>query len=64
MNQDEFDHWYTEAVRQGFCLDIPKNYLSQQGKELVVKVVDPSNADGYIPMLWQEARLEMETCTH
>ena len=36
--QDEFDQFYADAVDKGFLLDIPKNHLSVQGGEFVVKI--------------------------
>jgi len=33
---DEFDPWYAEAIAQGFCLDIPRCYLSTVGTEPLV----------------------------
>jgi len=37
---DEFDRWYTEAIVQGFCLDIPRRYLSTMGTQPLVKVME------------------------
>jgi hypothetical protein len=53
---DEFDRWYAEAIAQGFCLDIPRRYLSTMGTEPLVKVVDKSRSEGYQVMPWREAR--------
>ena len=52
---DEFDMWYGEAIREGFCLDVPKGHLSKIGSEYQVKVIDLSAAGGYLPMSWKEA---------
>lgn len=52
----EFDDWYVEAISQGFCLDIPKKYLSIVGGELQVKVIDLNYPGGYLPMNWKEAK--------
>lgn len=54
--QQEFDQWYAEAIKRGFCLDISKNHLSLKGNEPLVKVVAPHSPSGYIPMPWKEAR--------
>jgi len=53
---DEFDRWYAEAIAQGFCLDIPRCYLSTMGTEPLVKVVDKSCPERYRVMPWREAR--------
>jgi len=54
--RDEFDRWYAEAVVQGFCLNIPRRYLSTVGTEPLVKVVDKSCPEGYRILPWREAR--------
>jgi len=54
--RDEFDRWYAEAVVQGFCLNIPRRYLSTVGTEPLVKVVDKSCPERYRVMPWREAR--------
>ncbi|MBW4639560.1 MAG: transposase [Gloeocapsa sp. UFS-A4-WI-NPMV-4B04] len=56
----EFDEWYLKAIQTGFCLDIPKNHLGEIRGEIQVKVTDPTQAGGYLPMRWQEAKALME----
>lgn len=56
----EFDRWYAEAIRTGFCLDMPKNYLSVVSGELQVKVKSPGSPGGYRPMPWREAKALMK----
>lgn len=58
--ESEFDHWYAEAIRTGFCLDVPKNHLSTVGAELQVKVKSPGFPGGYRPMPWREAKALMD----
>lgn len=60
--ESEFNRWYTEAIRTGFCLDIPKNYLSVVSGELQVKVKSPDSPGGYRPMPWREALALMGQC--
>lgn len=54
--EDEFDRWYAEAIRRGFCLDVPKNHLSIVGRELQIKVKDAKASGGYINMGWKKAK--------
>lgn len=56
--QDEFDQFYADAVAKGFLLNIPKNYLSVQGGELVVKINRPSAFAPWTPMPWHQAQTE------
>lgn len=56
LEEREFDEWYADAIRQGFVLDLPKNYLSEVMGELQVKVEDYKAPGGYINMGWQEAK--------
>ncbi len=58
---NEFDCWYAEAIRVGFCLDIPKNLLGTVGNEFQVKVLAPEKPGGYRPLAWREAREMMES---
>ncbi len=58
--QDEFDQFYADAVAKGFLLDIPKNHLSVQGGELVVKINRPSAFAPWTPMPWHQAKAEYE----
>lgn len=58
--QNEFDCWYAEAIRVGFCLDIPKNHLGKVGNELQVKILASTEPGGYRPMPWREAKAMME----
>ena len=52
----EFDEWYAEAIRQGFVLDLPKNYLSIVMGKIQVKIKDPITPEGYINMEWRKAK--------
>lgn len=52
----EFDEWYAEAVRQGFVLDLPKNYLGVSMGEIEVKVKDSKAPGGYVNMRWRKAK--------
>ncbi|PSB30819.1 hypothetical protein C7B70_15300 [Chlorogloea sp. CCALA 695] len=56
----EFDEWYAEAIRQGFVLDFPKNYLGKVMGAIEVKVKDSNASSGYINMRWREAKAKME----
>lgn len=56
----EFDEWYAEAIRQGFVLDLPKNYLGVSMIEIEVKVKDAKAPSGYINMRWREAKTLMK----
>jgi len=56
----EFDEWYAEAIRLGFVLDLPKNYLGEVGGEVQVKVRDSNAPGGYINVGWREAKVNME----
>jgi uncharacterized phage infection (PIP) family protein YhgE len=58
--QDEFDQFYADAVAKGFLLDIPKNYLSVQGGELVVKINRASVFAPWTPMPWHQAKAEYQ----
>jgi myosin heavy subunit len=58
--EEEFDCWYNNAVKNGFCLDIPKNHLGSQGGELVVKVKTDNTTVGYEPMPWKKAQRLLE----
>ena len=58
--QDEFDQFYADAVVKGFLLDIPKNYLSVQGGEIIVKINRPSVFAPWTPMPWYQAKAEYE----
>lgn len=58
--QDEFDQFYTDAVATGFLLDVPKNHLSVQGGEFVVKINRASVYGSWTPMPWQQAKAEYE----
>ncbi|HCF29541.1 MAG TPA: transposase [Cyanobacteria bacterium UBA11049] len=58
--ESEFDRWYVEAIRTGFCLDIPKNHLSIFSGELQVKVKSLDSPGGYRPIPWREAKALME----
>lgn len=55
-SEDEFDCWYTEAIRRGFCLDVPKNHLSIISGELQVKVKDATASGRYVNMDWRKAQ--------
>lgn len=57
---DEFDRWYKEAIRIGFCQNMPKNYLPVQSGKLMVRVVRDDRPGGYELMFWQEAKALME----
>lgn len=56
LEEREFDEWYADAIRQGFVLDLPKNYLSEVMGELQVKMEDSKAPGGYINMGWQEVK--------
>lgn len=58
--EDEFERWYQEAIRVGFCQDIPKNYLSTQQGQVMVRVTKESLPGGYELMLWRDAKSLME----
>lgn len=58
--QDEFDQFYANAVTKGFLLDVPKNYLSVQGGEIVVKINRASVYSSWTPMPWRQAKAEYE----
>jgi len=58
--EDEFDSWYAEAVRNGFCIDIPKNLLGDQEGEVLVKIRAEGTPGGYQPMKWREAQSRMK----
>lgn len=58
--QNEFDQFYADAVAKGFLLDIPKNHLSMQQGEFVVKVNRPSVNLPWTPMPWHQAKTEYE----
>lgn len=58
--QDEFDQFYADAVDKGFLLDIPKNHLSVQGGEFVVKINRASVYGSWTPMPWHQAKAEYE----
>lgn len=58
--QDEFDQFYADAVACGFLLDIPKNYLSVQGREFVVKVNRASVFAPWTALPWRQAKAEYE----
>ena len=58
--ESEFDYWYAEAIRVGFCLDVPKNHLSIMSGELQVKVKDSRAPSGYINTGWRKAKEQME----
>lgn len=60
LNEQEFDEWYAEAIRQGFVLDFPKNHLSLVMNEIQVKVKDAHTTCGYINTGWREAKAIME----
>lgn len=55
-NQEEFDRWYENAVQEGFCINIPKNHLSEISGVLHVRVRDVSRPEGYTLMAWPEAK--------
>lgn len=52
----DFDDWYMEAIKRGFCLNVPKNLLSMVGNQPMVKVINPSAPEGYVPIPWIEAK--------
>ena len=52
----DFDDWYMEAIKRGFCLNVPKNLLSIVGNQPMVKVINPSAPEGYVPIPWIEAK--------
>lgn len=58
--EDEFDQFYTAATRAGFLLDVPKNHLTIERGEWVVKINRPSLYGPWTPVNWREARLEFE----
>lgn len=58
--QDEFDQFYADAVAKGFLLDIPKNHLSVQGGEFVVKINRASVYGSWTPIPWRQAKAEYE----
>lgn len=58
--EDEFDHWYQEAIRVGFCQDLSKNYLSIQRGQVMVRVTRKNLPTGYELMPWQDAKALME----
>lgn len=53
---EEFDCWYTEAIKAGFVEDVPKNWLPSLGNKIQVKVKDEGSPSGYILMDWQQAQ--------
>jgi hypothetical protein len=58
--EDEFDQFYTVAVADGFLLDIPKNHLTVEQGEWVVKINRPSLYGPWTSMNWREAKIEYE----
>ncbi|MBD2463913.1 hypothetical protein H6G89_23200 [Oscillatoria sp. FACHB-1407] len=52
--QEEFEEWYAEAIAQGFCSDIPMNYLPVINQELHIR---PASSPHLIP--WREAKQQM-----
>jgi uncharacterized protein YigA (DUF484 family) len=58
--QDEFDRFYAIAVMDDFLLDIPKNHLSVEQGEWVVKINRPSLSAPWTPVNWREAKIEYE----
>ena len=59
--EDEFDHWYQEAISVGFCQDLPKNYLSTQQGQVMVRVTRKNLPGGYELMPWRDAKAKMES---
>lgn len=58
--EDEFERWYQEAIRVAFCQDIPKNYLSIQQGQVMVRVAKENLPGGYELMPWRDAKALME----
>lgn len=58
--EDEFDHWYQEAINMGFCQALPKNYLSTQQGQVMVRVTKENFPGGYELMPWRDAKSLME----
>lgn len=58
--EDEFDYWYQEAISVGFCQDLPKNYLSTQQGQVMVRVTTENLPAGYELMPWRDAKALME----
>lgn len=58
--EDEFDQFYSDAVASGFLLDIPKNHLTIEQGEWVVKINRPSLYGPWTSLNWREAKLEYE----
>ena len=59
--EDEFERWYQEAIRIGFCQDLPKNYLSTQQGQVMVRVTKENLPVGYELMPWRNAKATMES---
>ncbi|WP_009630382.1 DUF6262 family protein [Synechocystis sp. PCC 7509] len=60
FEHNEFDQFYADAVAKGFLLDVPKNHLSVQGGEFVVKIDRASVYGSWTPMPWHQAKAEYE----
>lgn len=58
--EDEFERWYQEAISIGLCQDLPKNYLSTQQGQIMVRVINENNPAGYELMPWRDAKALME----
>lgn len=58
--EDEFERWYHEAIRVGFCQDLPKNYLPIQQGQVMVRVTRENSPAGYELMPWRDAKSLME----
>ena len=61
VEEDEFERWYQEAIRIGFCQDLPKNYLSTQQGKALVRVTKDTLPAGYELMPWRDAKALMES---
>ncbi len=59
--EDEFERWYQEAICIGFCQDLPKNYLSTQQGQVMVRVTKENSPVGYELMAWRDAKAKMES---
>ncbi len=58
-----FEQWYAQAVKSGFVLDIPANYLSLDSYNQPMVKIDRPDTFGapYTTMNWREAREEMQS---
>lgn len=61
LEEDEFERWYQEAISVGFCQDLPKNYLTTQQGQVMVRVFWENSPAGYELMPWRDAKARMES---